>query len=82
MELIGFKRVEMDAGKEKRIKFTVSTDQLGFFNRDMNFIIEPGEMEIMVGGSSSDIQVTGSFQLTGEVRQILEKKYETTVSVD
>jgi len=69
-ELKGFKRITLEAGEKKMVTFTLSTDQLAFYDRHMRLIVEPGLYEVMVGSSSEDIRLTGNFEVTGEVRVI------------
>jgi len=58
-QLFGFKRLMLQPGEKCQVQFTVSTDQMGFYDRDMNFVVEPGEMEVMVGAASNDIRLQG-----------------------
>jgi beta-glucosidase len=51
-ELKGFRRVSLQPGERKTIAFQLGTQELGFHNRDMKFIVEPGKFEVMVGTSS------------------------------
>lgn len=53
-ELKGFERVTLRPGEKRRIEFTVRAEQLGFYNREMRFVVEPGEFKVMVGRSSAD----------------------------
>ncbi|HEY5467178.1 MAG TPA: glycoside hydrolase family 3 N-terminal domain-containing protein, partial [Clostridia bacterium] len=53
-ELSGFKRIALHPGETRRLTFSVSTDQLGFYDREMRFVIEPGDLEVMLGASSDD----------------------------
>ena len=53
-ELKGFELVELDSGEEKTIKFTLNKQELGFYNLKGEFVFEPGEFEIFVGGNSRD----------------------------
>jgi len=70
MELKGFKRVTLNPGEEKRVTFRLSVDQLAFYDRDMRFIVEPGRFNIMIGSSSEDIRLTGSFEVIGDTKII------------
>ncbi|SMF61143.1 beta-glucosidase [Alteromonadaceae bacterium Bs31] len=54
-ELKGFQKVELAAGKSKTLKFTLSEKELGFYNADGQFLLENGEFEVMVGGSSDTL---------------------------
>jgi len=53
-ELKGFQRVTLKPGEKRRIEFTLAPEQLGFYNREMLFIVEPGQFKVMVGTSSAD----------------------------
>jgi beta-glucosidase len=81
-ELIGFARVSLAAGESKRIAFVVSTDRLAFLNRDMQYVVEPGELRVMVGASSEDIRLSASVELTGDLRVVSARKFDTQASVE
>ncbi|WP_225035124.1 beta-glucosidase BglX [Winogradskyella sp. SM1960] len=51
-ELKGFELVEIRAGETKTINFTLNKETLGFYNNNGDFIIEPGDFKVFVGGSS------------------------------
>ncbi|MDP3582857.1 MAG: glycoside hydrolase family 3 N-terminal domain-containing protein [Ignavibacteria bacterium] len=51
-ELKGFKRVLFAPAEKKTIQFNISKEHLAFTNIDMNYVVEPGEFDIMVGNSS------------------------------
>ena len=53
-ELKGFQRVTLRPGEKRTIEFTLAPEQLGFYNREMRFVVEPGEFKVMVGTSSAD----------------------------
>jgi beta-glucosidase len=53
-ELKGFKRVSLKPGDTKTVTFEINPDLLAFHDINMNFVVEPGEFEIMVGNSSRD----------------------------
>ena len=81
-ELSGFKRLALSPGEKRRVSFAVSTDQLGFYDRAMRFIVEPGDLEVLVGASSADIRLTGVIRLTGEKREVVKKAFASKVSVE
>lgn len=54
-ELKGFKRVTLQPSEKRRVEFTLTRDQLAFWNREMRFVVEPGEFRVMVGSSSQDV---------------------------
>jgi len=51
-ELKGFQRITLQPGEKRRVEFTLAPEHLGFYNRDMRFVVEPGEFKIFVGNSS------------------------------
>jgi beta-glucosidase len=51
-ELKAFKKVFVEKGKYKAVSFTLTTEDLKFYDINMNYTVEPGEFEIFVGGSS------------------------------
>jgi len=54
-ELKGFQRVTLQPGEKRRVDFTLMRDQLGFWNREMRYVVEPGEFRVMVGSNSQDV---------------------------
>jgi beta-glucosidase len=54
-ELKGFQRITLQPGESKRVEFLLTAEQLGFWNRQMRFVVEPGEFRVMVGSSSEDV---------------------------
>jgi len=54
-ELKGFQRVTLRPGEKRRVEFTLSHDHLAFWNREMRFVVEPGEFRVMVGSNSRDV---------------------------
>ena len=63
MELKGFKRVTLKPGERRRIVFKLPMQLLAFYGRDMKPRIEAGLYEVMVGSSSADIRLKGSFEV-------------------
>ena len=55
-ELKGFERISLKKGETRTVSFTVSTDDLKFYNQQLDYIVEPGDFEIMVGPNSNDVQ--------------------------
>jgi len=53
-ELKGFQKIALKAGGTKTVTFTISTEDLKFYNSDLKYDWEPGEFDIMVGGNSRD----------------------------
>jgi len=55
-ELKAFKRIHIKKGEEETITFTIEPDALAMYDIDMNYLVEPGNFEIMIGSSSDDIR--------------------------
>lgn len=89
-ELFGFKRVALEPGEKAAIIFTISMKQLGFYNEKMEFIVEPGNIEVFIGSISSDhgperldirdllskkdVKLRGKFEITGETIDLSKNK--------
>lgn len=55
-ELKGFERLTLAPGARRTVSFAVGPEQLRFFDRAMERVVEPGEFEILVGTSSAEVQ--------------------------
>lgn len=73
-ELKGFKRITLKPKESAVVTFGLAVNQLGFYNTDMNYVVEPGKFDVMVGSSSRDIQAKGEFNVVGEVTDISKQK--------
>lgn len=61
-ELKGFERVTLGPGVKRRVEFSLNAEQLGFYNRKMRFVVEPGDYKVMVGPNSRDL-IESTFQV-------------------
>ncbi|WP_146362674.1 beta-glucosidase family protein [Arthrobacter yangruifuii] len=68
--LAGFARVPLAAGASARVSFAVPADAASFTGRNGVRIVEPGELELRLGVSSTDIRATAGVTLTGTVREV------------
>lgn len=55
-ELKGFERISLKKGETKTVTFTITPDDLKFYNQELEYKNEPGDFEIMVGPNSKDVQ--------------------------
>lgn len=62
-ELKGFKRIKLKPGERERLCFTLHTDDLAFYNRNMQLVTEPGMFHVWIGGSS-DAELWADFEIT------------------
>ena len=51
-ELKGFQKIFIKAGESKEISFTISEEDLKFYNYDLDFVAEPGEFIVFIGTNS------------------------------
>ena len=61
-ELKGFELAELNPNEAKTITFVLTQAELGFFNNDGKFVVEPGDFKVFVGGSST-ATLEAKFQL-------------------
>jgi beta-glucosidase len=62
-ELKGYEKISLEPGEKKIVKLKLLPEDLSLFDRDMNFVVEPGTFEVMVGSSSMDIKLKGEFEV-------------------
>lgn len=62
-ELKGFEKVTLQPGESKTIQFIIDKEKLAFYDADLKWDAEPGEFEIMIGGSSDGIQLKQVIEL-------------------
>jgi beta-glucosidase len=55
-ELKGFQKIDLKAGETKTVTFSISPEDLKFYNYDLKYKWEPGEFEIMIGANSADVK--------------------------
>ena len=63
-ELKGFNKILLQPGKNKIISFIIAREQLSFYNSALQWVAEPGQFDIMIGGASNNIQLTTTIELT------------------
>jgi beta-glucosidase len=63
-QLRGFERVELKPGEKKTVRFTLRPQDLSLLDRSLKPVVEPGEFRVMIGRSSEDIRLRGSFVVT------------------
>ena len=60
-ELKGFQRVTLQPGASQTVQFPLGNKELGFYNRAMKWVVEPGEFEVYLGNSSEAPKATSFF---------------------
>ena len=69
-QLVGFARVALEPGAAVDVTFHVHADRTAFTGRDLTRVVEPGDVEVLVGTSASDLPCRGAFRLTGPLRTV------------
>lgn len=81
-ELRGFKRLHLQPGEARTIEFELPIDLLAFYDEALQLVVEPGPIQVMVGSSSEDIRLCGSFAITGdEPRRVSRRVFGCAVHV-
>ena len=62
-ELRGFERIGLLPGEKKTVKFTISPDDLKLYNKNMDWVVEPGKFEVLISSSSTDIKLKKDFTM-------------------
>ncbi len=82
-KLAGFKRIYLRSGEEAKVNIRMPVSLLGFYDKEMKKIVEPGEVKIMIGSSSEDIRLDDSFMIEGKISEIDESEiYYSEVSIE
>lgn len=64
-ELKGFQRVNLESGECKTVTFTLYINQLAAYHDGILAAVQPGNVDVMVGGSSADLPLAGRFEIVG-----------------
>jgi beta-glucosidase len=81
-ELKGFARVELGPGEAATVTFEVPVAQLGFYDRDLCYVVEPGAIEVFVGTSSAELAPAGPVEVVADSTGIAPQKvFDGSVSI-
>lgn len=64
-ELKGFARVHLRPGESTRIRFLLPADIFAYHDQEMNLVLEPGPVTLMIGASSADVRLSGTVVVQG-----------------
>ncbi|HYK88076.1 MAG TPA: glycoside hydrolase family 3 C-terminal domain-containing protein [Acidobacteriota bacterium] len=62
-QLRGFEKVGLEPGETKSVRFTLGPEHLSLLDRNLKWIVEPGTFSVMIGSSSKNIRLTGTFDV-------------------
>lgn len=77
-QLAGFAKARLGPGAAARVRFTVHADRTAFTGQDLRRIVEPGEVEVLVGTSSTELPCRITVRLTGATRVVGHDRRLTT----
>ncbi|WP_298710873.1 fibronectin type III-like domain-contianing protein, partial [Chitinophaga sp.] len=55
-ELRGFKKIFLRKGEKQEVSFNITAADLKFYDRNMQYVVEPGEFRVQIGPNSRDVQ--------------------------
>ncbi|MGX1368030.1 beta-xylosidase [Streptomyces canus] len=70
VRLIGYRRLELEPGASRRVTFRFHADLSAFTDRGGRRVVEPGDLELRLSASSSEVRHTARLRLTGPVREV------------
>lgn len=62
-ELKDFQKIMLAPGDTRTVRFVIDREKLSFYDRELNWIAEPGDFELMIGSSSTETRLRDSFEL-------------------
>lgn len=65
-ELKGYARVHLEPCETKTVTFELPVDMLAFYDQELNLVLEPGRIRVMVGSSAEDIRLESAFEIVGK----------------
>jgi beta-glucosidase len=65
-ELKAFKRVTLQPSESKVLEVSLPVNMLAYYDLNMDFVVEPGEIDLMIGGASDAIALKGTFSIVGQ----------------
>lgn len=74
MQLSGFHKVFLQPNETKKIKFHLPLALLAYYNENMEFVVEPGELTVMLGTASDRISWQETVELTGKAVNVMGKR--------
>ena len=73
-ELKGYVRLTLPPGESKSVTFNLPVNQLAFYDNDLNLVLEPGRILVMLGSSSDDIRLEGEFEIVGPAKMPVQER--------
>ena len=64
-ELKGLERIYLQRGQTRTVTFKIAPEMLKFYDYDLQYVIEPGDFQVMIGSNSRDVK-TAAFTVTSK----------------
>jgi beta-xylosidase len=82
-QLTGFARVPLEPGQAVDVAFRLHADRTAFTDRSLRRVVEPGDLDVLVGTSATDLPCRARVRLTGELRVVgPDRQLTTPVTVE
>jgi beta-glucosidase len=62
-QLRGFRKILLKPGEKKTVTFKLTSEDISLLDRNLQPVVEPGMFDVMIGSSSEDIRLKGSFEV-------------------
>jgi beta-glucosidase len=73
-ELKGYARLTLEPGEASIITFHLPVNQLAFYDQDLDLVLEPGRIFLMIGSSSDDIRLRDDFEIIGDKKISVQER--------
>ncbi|OZD33404.1 glycosyl hydrolase [Rhodococcus sp. 06-1477-1B] len=64
-QLVAYARVDLEPGESAEVRFTVPASRLAYSDRALRRVVEPGDVEMRLGSSCSEVDATTTLRITG-----------------
>lgn len=81
-ELKGFKRIHLAPDESRTVVFELPFDMFAFYDEAMQLVVEPGKIKVMIGSSSQDIRLNGSFEISESKRVVARRVFGCATRVE
>ncbi|PWD51199.1 glycosyl hydrolase [Serinibacter arcticus] len=78
LELLGYRRLDLDPGATRRVELVLHTDRLSFTGAAGHRVVEPGRVELSAGLSSGERPASAQVTLTGPERRVAARRVLVT----
>ena len=80
LQMVGFQKVALLPKETKTVHFTLKMAQLGYYNEDMEFVVEPGDLTLYASDTSKELKTSKKVFIVGEKNCVMGKRSYTCKS--